>query len=94
MRLVKEARDHFVHDWNNRRWLFWLEMIATICSFIGATLVAVHQSETNFAVVYTIFLIASSAGIISGNARESAWLVITSTVFTVVNTIGIIKALM
>lgn len=93
MRLIHDAVEHFKYDWCNRRWLFWIEMVGTISAFIGAFGLAMFQGEAPFLLVYSIFLGGSVSGLISGNIRQSAWMVITSSVFTIVNLIGIVRAL-
>ena len=93
VRIVRDSINHFKYDWKNRRWLFWTEMIGTIAAFFGAFGLALFQGQANFLFVYGIFTVGSVSGIISGNVRESGWMVLTSVIFTTINFIGIFKAL-
>jgi hypothetical protein len=93
MDVLSDVVNHFKYDWQHQKSLFFLEMWSTLSALIGALALAYLNTAAPFVLIYIIFFTSSSCSVISGHMRKSGWLVVVGVCFSLINIIGIVKAL-
>lgn len=91
MKLARDIWSFWVQTWHENHALFWCEAIATIASIIASATMAFQSPAPDMLVVFVFYLIGSILLQIAMYVRESSWMFLLMTWYTVMNIIGLIN---
>jgi hypothetical protein len=85
--------DQWRNDWNDNRFLFWLEMIGTTSSIVASMLVSFWAGTMNLFWVFSFWMVGSLSLALAAYIRSTAWPLLLMMVYTIFNVIGLYNTL-
>lgn len=89
MKLARDIWSFWVDTWHESQFLFWTEAIATAVSVVASVLMGVYAPTPPMLEVFILYLIGSLLLQITMYIRESSWMFLLMSWYTVMNTIGL-----
>jgi hypothetical protein len=93
MNFLKNAYRYAKDDLKNRPLFFLLETSATLLSLIAAITLAILNSDAPFTFIWVLYLYGSAAFAYIGYIRKSTNIMILMSIYTIINTIGIVNSI-
>ena len=90
MKILKDVLRFWKETWAENRIIFFLEAIGSITSITAGSILAFSQVP-NLMVVFVFYLTGSACLMFICYYRQSSWMLVMFTFFTMMNVIGLIN---
>jgi len=92
MKILRDIWSFWVDTWNENKFLFWAEAIATLASVVASFLLATMTPDPPLLFIFSGYLLGSVLLQIAMYMRQSSWMMVLMTWYTGMNIIGLINA--
>lgn len=89
MDIFQGVIDHWKHDWENNRVLFFLELLGTIGSITATAILSVYANVPPMLLCYIIWFLGSFLLMIGSYLRGSSWIFTLMFFNTLMNIVGL-----
>lgn len=81
------------NEWRSNKFLFFNEISCALTSFLSAVYMTFSMPNTDFMLLYIIYIINTINCIISSVAKKSFGILLNSSIYLILDIIGVVKLL-
>lgn len=86
---MDKVKTALTNHYNKDPTAFYFEMIGMMFTVAGSLVMALTAKNPNFAIVYPLFLVGSSTGLVAYYRLQMVWSIVLTGYFVIINTIGL-----
>jgi hypothetical protein len=89
MNILRDVWNHWKHDWENNRTMFWFEFLGTLLSVTSTTILSIWANVPPMILCYSIWLVGSAMIMIGAYMRKASWMFVLMGFNTILNIVGL-----
>jgi len=90
--VIEKIKQFWINSYVSDRTAFWFELVSFLFIVSASTYLAVHADNPDMRLIYPASFVASSTGCYAAFRRGSAWVVVITGYFSLVNLFGFGRA--